>query len=350
MTTPQFEVRLLVNGREIPKYKHETGTFVCGFEKQDFEIELVNHTDKIVLMIPSVDGLSVTDGKEASEDSQGYLVRPKSSVKIPGWTLDNDAVAKFVFAEKKKSYAATHEDHASTDNVGVIGCLVYSRKVNEGEKIDELLKKIEEMEKQRPIIINPIYPWYYWDDYYWRNRPYLPPYNGYPYYLNTYTVAGTAPTYGSSSLGANSINMVNCSNTMASSSNDSPMSCPSVFSAKSIGSAESSNNCFSPESTATFGQFSIDTSGSLSMNLDSVASSEEDFSLGVGFGESTVFKTNNVTFEREALLETIVIYYDTRKNLEKRGIIITKPIETKKTPNPFPKMGCKPPKGWAEKA
>ena len=355
MTKPQFEVRLLVKGREITKYEHinpsneskganwitDPDIYVEGREGSEFEIELINNSDELVLMIPSVDGLSVTDGKEASEDSQGYLVRPNSTVKVPGWTLDNDSVAKFIFAEKKKSYAAEHPDTPSETNVGVIGCLVFSRKKNEGEKINEMLERIKELEKQKPIVINPIYPWHPWD-YYW-HRPYYGPYyvgssintyvaetQTFPHgtnlcggSVNTVYTLGQFSVDGSAGAGASSCNMVQCSNTMG-------------------------------------GDLNINTANNVSINagninLDSYVSGNveapvEDFELGTGFGESMQFKTNTVTFEREALLETIVIYYDSRKNLEKKGIIVTKPKEEKKAPNPFPKMGCKPPKNWVEKA
>lgn len=314
-----FELNVLVKNKEIPKYFHQEQTYICGFEDAEFELELVNNSNKIVLMIPSVDGLSCIDGQEASENSQGYLVGPKSSVKVPGWTLDNDTVAKFKFADKKKSYAAIRPDSPKTDNVGVIGVIVYSRKENESDKLDTILDRIKELEKKNPIIINPIYPWYDWypNDYYYRqNRPYIMP---------TFTCG--SPSIGSgvgtTSWSANGSGVNNA------------VSINTLFCNASLDSC----NVVNTANVQTCDSFSI------------ADVTEQNFALGTEFGQSTGFKTNTVSFERDQIVATLVVYYDSRKNLEKRGIIVV-PVkeEVIKTPNPFPKLGCKPPVDWAEKS
>ncbi len=328
MTKDTFEVRVLVKNRAIPKYFHQEQTYICGFENTEFELELVNNSDNIVLMIPSVDGLSVTDGKEASEDSQGYLVRPKSTVKVPGWTLDQDSVAKFVFAEKKKSYSAEHPDTPSTTNVGVIGCLVYSRKVTEGEKIDELLERIKELEKVKPIVVNPIYPWYW-------HHTYLPNY-GSPYYNNNQIYCGGA------GIGSSDLNYTPTIGMVTAGGLSGSINCSASYNATATADAASimQNSTLCSNNIATNASSTLDTPA------------QENFELGTGFGEQTAFKTNNVTFDRDVLLETLVIFYDSKKNLERIGIVITPPKkEEKAVPNPFPKFkGCVPPKNWAEKA
>lgn len=77
---------------------------------------------------------------------------------------------------------------------------------------------------------------------------------------------------------------------------------------------------------------------------DSSYSDDTEQELGTGFGESTEFKTREVSFEKDKVEDTIVIYYDSRKNLEKMGIVIRDTVKTK--PNPFPGNACKPPVGW----
>lgn len=316
-----YELNVLVKNKQIPEYFHNQQTYICGFEDAEFELELKNNSDKIVLMIPSVDGLSCIDGQEASENSQGYLVRPKSSVKVPGWTLDNDTVAKFKFADKKKSYAAIHPDTPKTDNVGVIGVIVYSRKENESDKLETILERIKELEKKNPIIINPIYPWYDWyhSDYYYRqNRPYLM-----PVFTCGSPSVGSGVGIGTTSWSANGSGINNA------------VSVNTIFSNASLNSCNVVNTA------------NVQTNDSLSI----ADVTQQDFSLGTEFGESVGFKSNTVSFERDSIVATLVVYYDSRKNLEKRGIIVV-PVkeEVIKTPNPFPKLGCKPPAGWSEKS
>jgi hypothetical protein len=72
--------------------------------------------------------------------------------------------------------------------------------------------------------------------------------------------------------------------------------------------------------------------------------------LGTAFGSKTDFKTTESTFERGMLIHTFVLYYDSRKNLEKLGVQFEKKTvtEQKPVPNPFPASStyCVPPAGW----
>ena len=70
--------------------------------------------------------------------------------------------------------------------------------------------------------------------------------------------------------------------------------------------------------------------------------------LGTEFGAKTDFKTTSATFDRAELIKTVVIYYKTKKELEKIGIIFEEKVKNTIEPNPFPasKNFCNPPKGW----
>lgn len=72
--------------------------------------------------------------------------------------------------------------------------------------------------------------------------------------------------------------------------------------------------------------------------------SEEN--LGVGWGQSVDFTTTSTTFDKGEKLSQIVVYYDSRKNLERMGIIVEPRASVQTKPNPFPGVGCKPPAGW----
>ena len=87
------------------------------------------------------------------------------------------------------------------------------------------------------------------------------------------------------------------------------------------------------------------------------SSSDVQWNLGVGFGDETSHKVNEVTFYRETPevpTDMLVVYYDSRKGLESRGIqvIRSKKKKTSQLPNPFPtysQPGCTPPPGWKPK-
>lgn len=68
--------------------------------------------------------------------------------------------------------------------------------------------------------------------------------------------------------------------------------------------------------------------------------------LGVGWGKSVDFKLNTATFDKGDNVAQLVVFYDSRRNLERRGIVVETRSSIAVRPNPFPGIGCKPPKGW----
>jgi len=122
-----IEMTVLVKNRAIKEYTHKHETFVEGRAGSNYEIEISNRTATRVEAVVSVDGLAVTSGKAASADSVGYLIPAFGSIRIPGWTLNNENVAKFAFSGRSESYAALTAD-GDTRNNGVIGVLVYTER------------------------------------------------------------------------------------------------------------------------------------------------------------------------------------------------------------------------------
>jgi len=69
--------------------------------------------------------------------------------------------------------------------------------------------------------------------------------------------------------------------------------------------------------------------------------------LGTGFGKPTDFQTVSTMFEKNQVLETLVMYYDDARGLKARGIEVTRErSRSLETPDPFPGMSCTPPKNW----
>ena len=105
--------------------------YVEGREGSNFTIRLQNKNAFRVLAIPSVDGLSVLDGKPAGQESPGFVLSANQSLDIPGWMVDGNTAAKFFFAGTKlngddESYAA--QSGQDTANKGIIGLKVFKEK------------------------------------------------------------------------------------------------------------------------------------------------------------------------------------------------------------------------------
>ena len=71
------------------------------------------------------------------------------------------------------------------------------------------------------------------------------------------------------------------------------------------------------------------------------------YELGTGFGSKQTFDTKLTTFDKGLLQDTLLVYYDSLRNLEKRGIQVVKREQPSHSlPNAFPGVGCKPPANW----
>jgi hypothetical protein len=129
MFLQQFELSVLVNGRPVKEYSHRGNTFIEGKEGSEFEILLRNNTAEEVLAVVSVDGKSVITGEDCSIDSSGgYVIPPLAHIKVPGWRLDNNSVAKFVYSKPENAYATQITEQLDEPiNLGVIGCAFFKR-------------------------------------------------------------------------------------------------------------------------------------------------------------------------------------------------------------------------------
>lgn len=126
MIKQSYEVELLVNGKPLKEYMHEGKVYVEGRKETKFSLRFRNNSSERKLFVPSIDGLSIMDGKDASFNSGGYIVRAYSTVTIDGWRRSNDEVAEFYFSSPKDSYGSRK---GKGINLGIIGCAVFGEKV-----------------------------------------------------------------------------------------------------------------------------------------------------------------------------------------------------------------------------
>jgi len=125
MFKSNYETQILVNGQPVKEFAHKSKFFIEGRKDTEFEIKIKNNGFKRILAVPTVDGLSVLDGKPADYDSSGYIINGYDAYTIKGWRISNKEVAKFIFCDKNKSYAAKSKENG---NQGVIGVAIFKER------------------------------------------------------------------------------------------------------------------------------------------------------------------------------------------------------------------------------
>jgi hypothetical protein len=125
MQKQNVEIEVLVNGKPVREYEHKGNVFIEGRKGTQFSLRLKNNSSSRKLFVPSIDGLSVLNGENASFDSSGYIVNGYSSITIDGWRKSDTHVAQFYFSSLKESYG---KRTGKGQNLGIIGCAVFDEK------------------------------------------------------------------------------------------------------------------------------------------------------------------------------------------------------------------------------
>lgn len=118
-----FELAVEVDGRRIPEYGHKGRTYIEGRKSHRYQLKFRNNRAERVLVVPTVDGLSVVDGNPHHGESSGYVVQAYSSITITGWRTSLSEVRSFEFSDKSGSYSGKT---VGQQNCGIIGALVYA--------------------------------------------------------------------------------------------------------------------------------------------------------------------------------------------------------------------------------
>lgn len=277
-----FKVK--INGAYPREYVCLGRRYIEGRRNSVYTLYFHNTSNSRVLVVPSVDGLSVIDGKPASYSSRGYVVKPFCSLEIPGWTINSSTIASFVFQPKGDRDNPTYVESlkevgidVDVSNAGIIGCAVFKEKKPQVYRDSEL------------------YP--YVDDWMWyvKGGPSLPetpmcgPKYDYRTYSNTLSMGSPPQSYGG---------LVGQGSTFVD---------------------------------------AIAASSSVSNPLDMIGGTLSP-TLGTGMGNDQHFSTTQVEFVREDNpAYTFEIEYDTLTSLERRGIV------AKSVPRAFPgnyNAGC----------
>jgi len=128
VSTPLFQLKVRVSGKNIQEYHKDDLTFVEGKPGSQFELVIKNLSGERILCHPTVDGRSVMNGKQArkNDSSDGYVLNPYQETVIPGWRLNQEACAHFFFTGRgEETYGEQMGD--SGENKGVIACPVWQQ-------------------------------------------------------------------------------------------------------------------------------------------------------------------------------------------------------------------------------
>lgn len=131
MIKKNYELEILVNNKPIQEYFHDNKVYVEGRKDTTFSIKLKNNSVNKVLFIPTIDGLSIIDGKDASFESSGYIINGRSTITINGWRISDEQIAEFYFSSVNDSY---RKRKGTGNNLGSIAVAVFREKEKNYQK------------------------------------------------------------------------------------------------------------------------------------------------------------------------------------------------------------------------
>ncbi len=317
-STREFEACVLVNGKPVTEVVWRGMTYVEGRKKSNYELFFHNNSSQKVLVVPSVDGLSVIDGETAGKFSSGYVLEPWTHLTVPGWTINGREVAEFIF-HAQGAYHSDEQTYAEEmgedpDNQGVIGFMVFRQKFVVRPRVGT----VKSFSKQ----------------------------GGAGYFPQGHASSGNftlnQPDYSTLVEGSS----------VSNTSGESISSCSPDHQSRTMGISSGST-------TGVEGLDNVTVTNAAYHVGEAVADAydPDDYkSLGTGFGDAVEFETQTTEFLREANpCAVFAIYYDTLKNLRRTGVPIHQFDRHYSTsysdgPNPFPDspdvVGCTPPRGW----
>lgn len=122
-----IDVDILVNGKPVRQYAHNSRVFIESKHWTEYTIRIKNNHWLRRLVIVSVDGINVLDGQAGGGSKNGYVINGYSSLEVKGFRTSNEVVHPFQFNRKDRSYAANSDaTGGDTTNCGVIGVEVYA--------------------------------------------------------------------------------------------------------------------------------------------------------------------------------------------------------------------------------
>ena len=292
-----FEVEVLVNGKPVKEYLKDGKNYIEGREGTRYSVRIKNNSKDRIVAVPSVDGISVINGKVADYKSSGYIIEAYSSVIIDGWRQSNNEIAEFYFSNMADSYA----EAVKGKNQGVIGIAIFKEKIDATRDLLNRIKELEDKNKDPKYVPYPVYP-------------YVPRYPVTP--INPYVPETTPGPYWGGDIYYCSLNDDGTVNAINDSANEKFTLCSNEV-------ERNSKSCLCASGIAPSGM------------------SQE---VGTGWGNTKRSECTEIEFKKDDYpCSVFELYYNTREELIKIGIDFNK-RPTYIAPSAFPNQYCKPPK------
>ncbi len=330
MNRGSFELSVAINrdGRATPlrEFGHNGNTYVESRDGTKFTLKFKNNRAHRVLIVPSIDGLSVLEGTVATPQSRGYIVPAYSSVEIKGWRTSLEDINDFVFEKKESGKTYAEGTGNDTANCGVIGVKVFAEK-----------------EKPKPQIIREEHHHHHHhDNWPWVDPtpPWRPPTPWKPYWHRDIL-------YGTScgSLGASG--PVGPSGPPGEMGDITKCVDPNTYTGKihtdALGgiAPDAPEMCCFMNSVAEPEFTSDQTLGLPKKGL--ISAQVPTFDMGTGMGAHQKDRVTEEFFERGKELEQMLIFYASAKSLGEIGIDVEKKVAVNVMPQAFAAGFCKAP-------
>jgi hypothetical protein len=114
------------SGQGMPIWRRAGRSYIAGQPGARYALRVVNHSDRRVLVVMSVDGINIISGQTAGYGQRGYVLDPHQIYDVTGWRKSDEEVAGFSFAPLPQSYAART---GRPGEVGVIGLAVFKERL-----------------------------------------------------------------------------------------------------------------------------------------------------------------------------------------------------------------------------
>ena len=93
-------IKVLSGGQVLPTYEWQGRLFLEGSPGSPFRFRLRNPTRVRILIVLTVDGENVIDGKPGSFGGLGFIAAPGQSLIVPGFIVSGAECAPFAFSDK----------------------------------------------------------------------------------------------------------------------------------------------------------------------------------------------------------------------------------------------------------
>lgn len=124
-------------GNSLQSGHHQNQFYVGGVKNTRYRIRVQNLTGGRILVVTTVDGRNILDGKPGDLNGGGYVLSPFDTEMFDGWRTSDSSVAAFRLSSAGDSYSS---QMGSPQNVGVIGVAAFEEKTIPPKKVSSILR------------------------------------------------------------------------------------------------------------------------------------------------------------------------------------------------------------------